>query len=60
MIEILVDKKPAITVETAAKLAGRTPSAMRSWIYRNEIKPAGYVTRNVPVYYPADLGLEES
>lgn len=60
MIEIKANGRVAITTEEAARRLEKTPSAVRNWIHRNEVKPAGYVTKNVPVYYPADLGLEES
>jgi hypothetical protein len=60
--EVYVGGKLALTTEQAFERAGdRWPSvgALRAWIDRNEINPAGYVTKNVPVYYPADLGIEE-
>lgn len=57
-VEILVDGKPALTTEAIAERLEKTPSAVRAWIRRQEIRPAGYVTKNVPVYYPEDLGLE--
>lgn len=45
------------TYEEAAQLAGRTTSALRSLVHRRSAEPAGHVTRNVPVFHPADLGL---
>jgi len=58
MIEIRVDGKLALTTGELAKRLDKTPSAVRNLIARREIKPAGYVTNHVPVYYPEDLGLE--
>jgi uncharacterized protein YjcR len=59
-VELFVKGRPVLTTEDIAYKLEKTPSAVRSWIRRQEIKPAGYVTKNVPVYYPADLGIEES
>lgn len=59
-VELFVQGRRVLTTEEIAYQQKRTPSAVRAWIRRQGIKPAGYVTKNVPVYYPADLGLEES
>lgn len=60
MIEIRVNGRLALTTEQAAERLGKTPSSVRSHVKRHGIRPAGYVTRNVPVYYPEDLNLEET
>jgi hypothetical protein len=57
-VDLSVGGKQVITTEDAAYRLEKTPSALRAWVRRQGIKPAGYVTRNVPVYYPEDLGLE--
>jgi hypothetical protein len=60
MIEIRVDGRLVLTTEELARRLERSPSAVRSLIMRRGIEPAGHVTKNVPVYYPEDLGLEQS
>lgn len=60
MIEIRVNGRLALTTGELAERLGKSMSAVRNRISREEIEPAGYVTKNVPVYYPADLGIEES
>lgn len=48
-----------LAVEDLAYRLGKSPSSVRSAIYRRQITPAAYVTRNVPVYFPEDLGIKE-
>lgn len=60
MIEIRVNGRLALTTGELAKRLEVSPSAVRNLIARRKIKPADYVTKHVPVYYPADLGIEES
>lgn len=59
-VDLFVKGKRVLTTEDLAYKLEKTPSALRAFIRRQQIKPAGYVTKNIPVYYPADLGLEES
>jgi hypothetical protein len=58
-VDMYVHGRRVLAVEDLAARLGKTPSSVRSTIHRHHIRPAGYVTRNVPVYYPADLGLQE-
>lgn len=58
-VDMYVRGRRVLAVEDLAARLGKTPSSVRSTIYRHRIQPAGYVTRNVPVYYPSDLGLQE-
>ncbi len=57
-VDMHVRGRRVLAVEDLAYRLDKTPSSVRSTIYRQKIQPAGYVTRNVPVYYPEDLGLE--
>lgn len=57
-VDLFVKGRRVLVTEDIAYKLEKTPSAVRAWIRRQGIKPAGYVTKNVPVYYPADLGLE--
>lgn len=57
-VDMYVRGRRVLAVEDLAARLGKTPSSVRSTIYRHQIQPAGYVTRNVPVYYPEDLGIE--
>lgn len=59
-VDLFVKGRKVLTTEDIADRLEKTPSAARAWIRRQGVKPAGYVTKNVPVYYPADLGIEES
>lgn len=56
-VEIHVAGRRVYTTEQLAELLHKTPSAVRSIVKRHGITPAGYVTRNVPVYDAADLGI---
>ena len=58
-VDMFVRGRRVLAVEDLAARLGKTPSSVRSTIHRQKIQPAGYVTRNVPVYYPKDLGIEE-
>lgn len=60
MIEIRVNGRIALTTKEIARRLDKSESAVRGLVRRREIKPAGYVTSGVPVYYTEDLGLEES
>lgn len=60
MVEMTVGGRRVITYETAAAELECTTSALRSRVQRAGIQPAGHVTKNVPVFYPEDLGLEQS
>ena len=57
-VDMFVRGRRVLAVEDLAERLGKTPSSVRSTIYRHKIAPAAYVTRNVPVYYPVDLGVE--
>jgi hypoxanthine-guanine phosphoribosyltransferase len=57
-VDMFVQGRRVLVVEDLAEQLGKSPSSVRSTIHRRQIAPAGYVTRNVPVYYPEDLGLE--
>lgn len=59
MVEIRVNGRIALTTKEIARRLDKSESAVRGLVRRQEIKPAGYVTSGVPVYYPEDLGLEE-
>lgn len=59
MVDMYVGGRRVRTVDDLAARLGKTSSSVRSTIHRHQIRPAGYVTKNVPVYFPADLGLEE-
>lgn len=59
-VDMYVRGRRVLAVEDLAYRLDKTPSSVRSTIYRRKITPAGYVTRNVPVYYPEDLGLEDA
>lgn len=59
-VDMSVRGRRVLAVEDLAIRLDKSPSSVRSTIYRHKIAPAGYVTRNVPVYYPEDLGLEQS
>jgi hypoxanthine-guanine phosphoribosyltransferase len=58
-VDLTVRGRRVLIVEDLAEKLGKTPSAIRSTIHRQQVVPAGYVTRNVPVYYPEDLGIKE-
>lgn len=58
-VDLTIRGRRVRTVEDLAEKLGKTPSAVRSTIHRQQIAPAGYVTRNVPVYFPEDLGIKE-
>ena len=58
-VDMYVRGRRVLAVEDLAARLGKSPSSVRSTIYRHKIPPAGYVTKNVPVYYPEQLGIEE-
>jgi hypothetical protein len=58
-VDMFVCGRRVLAVEDLAARLGKTPSSVRSTIYRHQIRPAGYVTKNVPVYYPEQLGIQE-
>jgi hypothetical protein len=61
MIEIYVDCRKALTTEQAAELGPwKNAAVLRSWIARNGVEPAAELNARTKLYYPADLGLEES
>lgn len=62
MIEIYLDGRLVITTEQAVQRSDQWPNAaaLRAWIDRNEIQPATDELKPLKLYYPADLGLEES
>jgi hypothetical protein len=61
MIEIKVDGRLVLTTEQAVECSDRWPNtaALRSWIDRNDVEPAAELGP-LKLYYPEDLGLEES
>lgn len=59
-VVILVDGRQAYTYEGLSALSGKSESALRSLAHRRQVEPDGHVAKNVPVYFPASLGVEVS
>jgi DNA-binding transcriptional MerR regulator len=49
-----------ITTEQAARLAGVTPEAVRSWKHRGHLQPACYDSNGRPMYLGIDVAKAEA
>lgn len=53
------DGRRVFTVAEAAVLTGEKADTIRQRLHRKGTEPADWINPREPVYYPADLGLEE-
>jgi hypothetical protein len=60
VIEHYAKGRRVYTVGEAAQLLGEKKDTIRQRLHRAGTQPVGYINPREPVYYPEDLGLEES
>jgi hypothetical protein len=53
------DGRRVYTVGEAAELLDEKKDTIRQRVHRAHTEPVGYINPREPVYYPADLGLQE-
>jgi len=54
------DGRRVYTVGEAAELLGEKKDTIRQRLHRASTEPADWINPREPVYYPEDLGLEQS
>lgn len=52
--------RPVLTTGQAAELLGVKPGTVRARASRHGVSPATQLDPRTPLWYPADLGIEES
>lgn len=61
MIVIHYDGRLVVTTDQAAERGPwKNAASVRAWIARNHVEPAAELNARTKLYYPEDLGLEQS